>query len=727
MVKFAHLVAAQWNISHTLASELCSAFERGEIPYYLSDYNMAIATELDAFTVWEIFDYLNSIHELAPKKKRALNAVKKAGALSEELEQRIEFTVDSLELDDILIPYRPNPRSKAQLALKKGLGDVVEIIVNQQDGTTSLEELVTPYIGKDASLKTMDDVLEGVRDILAERFAYDDTVRAMAREFCFEDGYVEVVPKNKKDPRFAKFRDKFVPLAEVSEEEFLCLSVAEEKKEVRFKLGVQLFRITEVLRAHFIENHDAVGMDLLCDAIDDSWQRLLFPIVERDIKAQIRTKAEAHVLKQIAVDLDGFLAQKRPSGVVLSIESDSESRMVCIAVDSEGRLLGATEEKKPAVGAGFVSDRIRKLIVRYRPTAVLVPSGESYASVLETVTKTVEAERAGLEIVSVTSQQAGTRCAASPWMKEKNTDLNPTMQKALARAIAYTHPLELIIEIGATYFDLHPKQELVPQERLTEILKRAYVAGALHAGILIREFTDATLKHVTELEQDVLATIRSAGLKETFASKSAVASIKGVSEVLFRNIAGYIVLPDAENVLDKTRVHPQHYEMVERYCAQLNASLEVAVANPSVLLSLDIDNPIEKSFLERKLIYQLEAGAKYLSASAAKQPRKKLRLEELEEGMVLQGKVTNVTQFGVFVNINAVCDGLVHISQLADSFVEKPEQVVALGDAVTVRVVKVDTKKRRISLSMKGLGSQAPKVRPTENQLTNLVDYFSKR
>ena len=293
MIEFSKQISEKWNIAAALAEQLCIAYEKGDSPYFLSEYNPEVNLELTTSLIWEVFDFLRTMEELSSKKKRVINALKKADRLTPSVERHVTLTTNSFELDDLLLPLRPNPRSKGQIAAKKGLDELADLVIQQQEEQKSIEELASEYTGKDPSLKSADSVIQGVKDILAERFAYDETVRAMAREFAYDDGFFEIVPKNKKDPAFSQYSNKLVPIQELSKEELLRIMTAEDEKAVRLKLGVQLFRITELLRHHFITNPDSTGFDLICEAIDDSWIRLLQPMVERDVKARLREEAQA--------------------------------------------------------------------------------------------------------------------------------------------------------------------------------------------------------------------------------------------------------------------------------------------------------------------------------------------------------------------------------------------------------------------------------------------------
>jgi uncharacterized protein len=216
------------------------------------------------------------------------------------------------------------------------------------------------------------------------------------------------------------------------------------------------------------------------------------------------------------------------------------------------------------------------------------------------------------------------------------------------------------------------------------------------------------------------------GSKRSFSSKNDLLKMPGMTEAIFRNIAGYIIIPYSENPLDRTLVHPDHFNWVSEMCGQLSISPDAVIANPESLREFVEQDVAKKFYIENRLMAHLQVGQRF-NALAFSKHRRKFKLDELQEGTIVSGHVTNITPFGVFVNINAVCEGLIHISQLADTYVETPEQVVSLHDAVNVRIIGIDPKKRRISLSMKGLTSQPVKVSPSKRQLSSLANHFQNR
>jgi uncharacterized protein len=727
MKEYSKHISDTWNISEPVARELCECYEKGYSPYYCADYRPLIAVELDAAGIWPIYDFLRKMADLSPKKKRLLNALKKSGKLTGDLEKRIVHGTNSFELDDMLLPERLNPRSKGQLALKKGLAECADAVLAQQDAAT-LDDIIAPYVGRDPSLATPDDVIENVKDIIAERFAYDETARTMVREFMYDDGFFDVVTKSKTSDTLSRFVGKSVPVKEVSKEELLMLLSAEDKKLARVKLTVQLFRITELLKHHFVVNPDSPGFPLISEAIDDGWVRLLQPIAERDIKERLRDEAEGWAIGVILRDL-----QKR-----LSVEGEEKSCVACgipdkknfavIACNDKGRLYGAALEKKIPLDKPVVSERLRQFVLRYRPERILVADNENVALAEAIITKSLEGITVHPETVRVTRAQGTPDIALSAWMKSECADLEEPMQHVFAAALAYVHPLRLLPKIGAEYFSLHPLQSCVTPARLSECVDRIVTGMSLARGLPSHELgeTLAAINLEPFVGEALKKEIILRGQKEPFTSKDDLLKVPTMSESSFRSLAGYVIVPTADFALDRTTVHPDHFSWIAEICGQLQLPPEALVNDSEAVRSYPEPDFAKKLFIEKKLIGQLGVGQRFGAAAFAK-PKRKCKLTELEEGSVASGRVTNITPFGVFVNINAVCDGLIHISQLADTYVESADQVVNVGDVVNVRILKVDVKKRRISLSMKGLGHQGPKVSPSKRQLTDLASHFENR
>ncbi|MBN1128482.1 MAG: S1 RNA-binding domain-containing protein [Chitinispirillaceae bacterium] len=730
MRAFSKQIAEKWNISSAIAELVCDAFEKGDTPYYLAEYRQETAVEIPLSCLWEIFDFLEGMEELSSKKKRVLNALKKAGKQTHAIERRVNFLASPFELDDMLLPLRPNPRSRGQLAIKKGLEPLADLVMRQEEQDAPVEELARQYVGKDPSLKSASEVVQGVKDVLAERFAYDDTVRAMVREFAYDDGFIEVTPKNKQDPQLIRFIGKQVLVRELTKEDALSLLSAEKRKTARVKLGVQLFRITELLRHHFIVNPDFSGFDLICQIIDESWNRLLQPVVERDVKIRLLNEAEDWASLRIGPELEKKFAEDSRHGPVLVADASHQKYIHFIVLNGHGELLAATSEKKAAEGKIPSYERLRQFCSRHRPVTVVI-SGNEQAEIAESLVRQIVPSGEGdyvPEIVRFSPETGMVNPAGSSWLQTKYESLlDNDMRRLFGIGILYLRPVMLLPMLGTGYYSIHPLQNVLEKERFIKMVRRLVSNAALCRGIMLKDIADSPIAGIKIASSEILQAMRAVEAKEPVATKNELLKVPGMTEVLFRNIAGFLILPYAEDPRDRSLVHPDHFLLLEEASEQLNVSLDTIMAEPEALRSFVVEDFIRKAFIEKKLIEQVRSNLRH-AAVAASRMKRKFKLSELKEGSVVSGRVTNITPFGVFININAVCDGLIHISQLADEYVETPDQVVALHDKVDVRILKVDVKKRRISLSMKNLGSKkGPRVKPSQGQLNTLAEHFNAR
>ncbi len=725
MIQFSRQISEIFSVSETLAKEFCISFENGDNVYYLSDYHSIISVELETSQVFEIYAFLTKVASLSAKKKRLINGLIKANKNDKALEDRIQYITAEHEIDDLLAGLHLNPRSRGQIALAKGIGPLVDEILAQKDGDTTLEELASPYVGKDPSFATAEDVLAAASDVIVERFGTDETARSMTRDCAFEKGLIEVTPKVKKDKRFTAYAGKLVTLADVPQENLQMLLAAEDEKAARVKITVQLFAISELLRQHFIENPDSLSFDFLCIAIDECYSRWLQPIVERDVKDRIKSDAETILLRTISVDLEKTLSESAAvvSGSYLSIGAPEADHIPLIAFDSTGKLLQATSVKSFTLDRVVFSTRLKQIILRNRPSIIITPTHETSDALEELIKRALHDEVFSCTITRLAPDVDCSALVASEWMSLTCADLDMALRKAFANGILFAKPLGLVPHIGTRHFALHPKQHLISEARFNEVFNRIIVSTELHKGLILSKFFDsAAAKELVEPEQ--LAILRKN--VSSITSKALIQTIPGLTPATAHAISGYLVITDAVDPIDRTTVHPNHAGLVKEIASQLGVSLESIISDPGSIRSIPCDDFALKIYIEKKLIGQLQVGQKYVSASA-NTIRRKLKLTEITEDSVVAGRVTNVTPFGVFVDINAVCDGLIHISQLADGYVETPDQVVSVNDRIKVRIVKVDVKKRRISLSMKGLGDQGPRIKPTQNHLSNLADHFKKR
>jgi uncharacterized protein len=725
MVEFAAYIEDHWSISFDVAHAICTHHEDQDSLFFISDYVPLIASQAEFGTLSEIYRFLDKQQALEPLRNKTRNILKKADVYDDEFEEKIELSITAIEIEDLSISYRTSVRTRGQVAIAKGLDTLADKIDEQVDGSESdLITLLKTYVGKDDSLKTEEDVLAGVTDVLAERFGYEEDARVILREYAEDEGFLEVHYK-KKTKKFDDFRDKQTPLGSLTDEDVLKLKEGEVKGEIKVKIGVPIFQVNELLREHFIENDSAVGIGIIESAIDDCWNRILHPMVEDSIKEHLYEDAEIAILRSMRLDItkqvDEYVTSGKKSLVVAAAYSETEIEL--LALDNNGMLLRSTVEPVRNFGRSFVSGKIKQLVELYRSSTIAVVGNKLSDNTLEIITQTVDSMTTKPEVVKIPSTLKISSILKSDHLKKNYGTLSESALKTFAYGLARITPFALVVENGSANFKLHEKQSLISPESLDALVSELYTSAALTRGVEIGRKQDSLLLK-TGVTEEVLEELRKAKKSKKLKGKMALANLECVNERIYNNIAGYAVFPESDMVLDKSSIHPVEFSLVDSICGELGLDVEDLIKNLDKVKDFETEDESVGKFIRTQVFNQLKVAQRYVSLSS--RPKRRMRLGEVRPDAIIDGKVTNIAPFGVFIDINAVSDGLVHISELANQYVESAEQVVKVGDAVRVKVIEVNRKKKRISLSMKQADNGGRSVRASKTQLNDLASFFSK-
>ncbi len=724
MDHFSDKIAQDWNISTSCAAHLCTAYTDGDSVLYLSEYHPDVNTELDYAGTYSVYAFLDRMAALGPKRKRLKNALKKSQLLTAEVERAIDEVTNSCELDDMIAQFRVNPRSKAQKARDKGLGDLADKLLNQELEQEPEEDAAALVDSSNSALASADMILEGVRDIIVDAIARNETVRTLAREFTLDDGYIEVQPKKKYESEFKSYIENQVRLDEIPTHELLNLLSKEGEGAIKLKISVNLFSIVELLKEHLIEDPESYGTHIMIEAIEECWNKNLHSLVEKQIKEILKIDHEKDLLEEIAKELEEIAGQHDSTQRIVAIFQQDNNAIALTALDRQGNFLGASTINRTDKNSSLKS-RLSQFYNRHRPSTFLITASGETLKEITSIAEQISAQDVEITETKV-SRQSLSKIAESNWMNTRYGDLETPMRKAFASGITHCRPIPVMQQIGIEFFPLHPLQNMVASDHIYGLVDNKARALILKDGLDTRKCSVQSLLWLPCIQEEAAEKIHAAITDHGLSSKAEMASLEGISHVMYRNIAGWLLFPDSDNPLDYTRVHPDNFSWVEEICAQMDITTTALINTPEALSSYEASNYLEESYVQNALIPHLRTGKNFLLKDAARRSRRKT-LSELSEGTVVTGVVTNITKFGVFVDINAEYDGLIHISQLADQYVEVPEQVVSVRDIINVRIVKIQPEKKRISLSMKDMGNLAPKVKASKGQLDTLAQHFKTR
>ncbi len=728
MQVFSGYISEKYSISENVSSLICNHYELNDSPCYLANYSPEVCNETDLFQVLECYLELDRIKELEPKRNKLLKVLEHNEVDDEEILEAAEYSVDSYELDELMLPFISKPRSKASIARKKGLEPLADVIEEQEIEGGDFEEVAKEYLPEDLINEDMEKIRAGVHDILVESFSYDTGARQMLRDMGYEEGYVEVTPRRKNSKKFASYKNRMIPIHDMDDLELLRLREAEQKKEIRFKINVNLFQVIELLKHHFIVNHDAVGIELINEAIDTAWNKSLKPMMEKATKehffSMIDHRNTVKLLRSMDDDIEEGCKRASPA---ISLCLNGPQEIIMVTLSTDGSFLASSKDDIRVEDRPFSSSRLRKLRARYHPSRFVVPEGEEGEFITEILKLTVKEDFDKFEIVSGSLKDADA-LTGSDWMDNKNSDLEPEIKRAYSLGLSTIKYYPLIAAIGPEYFNFGEMWSLLSPEVISKYLKVQVTEKLLWRGVQPSDLSKSAVADMRGIDINTLYKIDTELRSRKIKKISDLLYIESVDDGLYRNISGFIVIKNAENPLDSTLVHPDHAQWIYDAAEKFEVSLDSIFEDPVILKEYVAEDDVKRVFTQKKLVHQLKTGVKRLKSGARKV--KKRQINELSEGAILAGVVTNVTKFGAFVDINAESDGLIHISQFKDGYVEKASDVVTPGQRVDVRVIKIDQEKKRISLSMKGVrqiraegGEEKP---PSKEQLSSLADRFNK-
>ncbi|HTQ81020.1 MAG TPA: Tex family protein [Thermoanaerobaculia bacterium] len=665
--------------------------------------------------------------ELSSRRDAILASIAEQGKLTPELEQAIRQTVSKQELEDLYLPYKPKRRTRAQIAREKGLEPLADALLAGARGTDLPEELARPFVQADKGVEDVAAALAGARDILAERLAESAPERAELRRILAGQGVLRVQVLPGKETEGAVYRDYFdhhEPVRDIPSHRLLAILRGEREgflvSDLQINEELQVSRLGE---SWGVPLATACGREVAA-ATADGYKRLLRPSITNEVRGEIRDRAEAEAIAVFRANLEALLLQA-PLGQIPVMGLDPGLRTGCklAVVDGTGRIV-ATDviyaippQAQPERAAATLTRLIRQHGVR----AVAVGNGTGSRET-ELFARKVVAELGSAEpakvIVAIVPETGASVYSASGVAREELPDLDVALRGAVSIARRLQDPLAELVKIEPRSLGVGQYQHDVDQKALERELDTAVESAVNRVGVELNTASAALLRRVSGLTERIARAIVShRDHNGPFRSRQALLQVSGFGPKTFELSAGFLRVAGGLHPLDGTAVHPERYPVVEQMAKELMVPVKDLMGNPSLVAKLDFNRfANDAAGLGKFTLGDIRAELE----RPGRDPRPEFRapewrqdvlsIEDLEVGMVLEGRVSNVANFGAFVDIGIKRDGLVHVSELAQKFVSDPRDAVQVGQIVRVKVIEVDRERGRISLSIKAL--QAPPGRP---------------
>src|SRR6266481_5368597 len=706
--------------------------EGSTVPF-IARYRKEQTGNLDEVQIRDIADQFSSLCELVERRETILASISEQGKLTDELKTKITSTFDKSELEDLYLPYKPKRRTKAMIAREKGLEPLAQYLWEQQKQAEPLAALAETCVDAEKGVTTVDEALEGARHIIAEMISEDAELRKALRQMVFDEGIVtsrkalNAVDEQEKFKMYYEYREA---VKTIPSHRMLAIRRGESEKVLYFLIESDPLRAIGILRSRVLRTTGDWTPQLEL-AIDDAWSRLLNSSIQTEIRLELKQRSDTGAIQVFRDNLYNLLLSP-PAGPIVVLGVDPGLRTGCkiAVVDETGKLLGHDviyphQPKNDVQGAGKVIERLLK---EYTVRAIAIGNGTASRET-DSFVRNYLRERQLDGVFTVTVSESGASVySASDIARQEFPDLDLTVRGAISIARRLQDPLSELVKVDPKAIVVCQYQHDVDQRQLQQSLEAVTESCVNRVGVDLNTSSWTLLRFVAGVtERTALNIVAYRDEHGRFRSRAQIKEVPGIGPKTFEQAAGLLRIRDGDNLLDITAVHPESYQIVEQIAQSLAVPIEQLIQTPQLLEKVDRNRLSAGTYTVDDILEELRKPGrdprdKFVAPVFNEQVRV---LSDVQPDMVLEGVITNVTKFGAFVDIGVHQDGLVHISELSSRYVKEPAEVVKAGQIVKVKVLGVDEKSKRISLSIKALQSlpmKQPESRPREKPQPSMQD-----
>lgn len=706
-------LAKELGIKKQQAEAAVKLIDEGNTIPFIARYRKEATGALNDEILRNLYDRLNYLRNLEEKKNQVLSSIEEQGKLTEELKAQILAAETMVVVDDLYRPYRPKRRTRATIAKEKGLEPLANIISLQMT-KKSLEEEAEAFLNPEKEVHTVEEAIEGAKDIIAEAISDEADYRIRIRELTMKKGRILSSAKDKEAESVYEMYYEFdEALAKLAGHRILALNRGEGEKILTVKIEAPEEDILRYLEHKIISRENQVTAPVLREVIADSYKRLIAPAIEREIRSALTEKAEDGAIKVFGKNLEQLLMQPPITNqTVLGWDPAFRTGCKLAVVDSTGKVL-ATTVIFPTAPQNKVEESkkvLKKLIQKYQITLISVGNGTASRESEMVIVDLLKEIPEKVQYVIVNEAGASVYSASKLATEEfPNFDVGQRSAASIARRLQ--DPLAELVKIDPKSIGVGQYQHDMNQKKLGEALGGVVEDCVNKVGVDLNTASASLLEYISGISKAVAKNI--VAFREEngrFVSRPQLLKVAKLGPKAYEQCAGFLRIAEGKNPLDATSVHPESYEATKKLLEKLGFTTNDIKEGNLKGISKKISD-------YKKLAEELEIGELTLRdivkelEKPARDPREDMpkpilrsdvmEMKDLEPGMVLKGTVRNVIDFGAFVDIGVHQDGLVHISQMSDRYIKHPLEVVAVGDIVEVKVLSVDLKKQRIQLTMK--------------------------
>lgn len=713
------IIADELNVKYKQVENAVNLIDEGNTIPFIARYRKEVTGGLSDEDLRILYERLNYLRNLENRKEEVKNSIEEQGKLTDEIVKALQNARILAEVEDIYRPYKQKKRTRATVAKEKGLEPLSEALINQ-DNKVSIEEIAKKFIDPEKGVETVEDAIAGAKDIIAENISDNPTYRKEIKRYCYRDGVIatEVNEKDEKEDKatYQMYFDFNEKVNRIPSHRILAINRAEKENAIKLKIQKPEENIIDFIERDVIKDKNSNYANILEDTVEDSFKRLIEPSVEREIRSDLTEKAEEKAIKVFGQNAKQLLMGAPLKGLtVMGFDPAYRTGCKIAVIDETGKLLATTTvyPTEPQNKVEEAKKELKSLIKKYNINMIAIGNG----------TASRESEKFVADMISeidqevyyaIVSEAGASVYSASKLATEEYPDINVSLRGAISIARRLQDPLAELVKIDPKAIGVGQYQHDVNQKKLAESLAGVVEDAVNEVGVDVNTATPSLLSYVSGINKTIANNIvKYRDENGKIMERKELLKVPKLGKVAFEQCAGFIRIFDGKNPLEITAVHPESYEKAEQLLENIGYKKEDLKDSEKIK-----DIKLKLSGVNIKDMSQkLEIGEMTLKdiidelSKPGRDPRDEmpkpilrsdvLKFEDLKEGMVLNGTVRNVIDFGAFVDIGVKHDGLVHISELSENYVKNPSDVVSIGDIVKVKVIKIDNDRQKVSLSMK--------------------------
>ena len=707
------ILKKEFNLRDEQINNTIKLIDEGNTIPFIARYRKEMTGEMSDVTLRAFYDKLIYLRNLQNRKDDVIRIIEEQGKLTSEIKVSIEKANTLQEVEDIYAPYKQKKRTRATIAKERGLEQLALDILNKN--ISNIDEEVSKYINPEKDVNSVEDAIKGANDIIAEIVSDDAKIRKYIRELALREGVIVTKNSNEEKSVYDMYYDYSESVKTIAPHRVLAINRGEKEDFLKVKVEINNEKVINYIINEYVNDKNLKNKEVIVSAIEDSYKRLIFPSIEREIRNTLTENAQERAISVFGKNVKSLLLQAPVKDkVVMGFDPAFRTGCKIAVVDKNGKLLDTTTvyPTEPQNKVEESKKELKTLIEKYNIDIIAIGNGTASRESEKFVSDMIKEIDREVQYIIV-SEAGASVYSASELANEEHPDINVSLRGAISIARRLQDPLAELVKIDPKSIGVGQYQHDLNQKKLEGVLDGVVEDSVNSVGVDLNTASYSLLEHIAGISKTIAKNI--VAYREEngdFTSRAQIKKVKRLGPQAFTQCAGFMRIEGAKNPLDNTGVHPESYDICKNMLDMLGYSLS-DVENKNIS---DIDSKVEAIGI-KELSDKLQVGEVTLKDIIAeikkpgRDPREEgikpilrtdvLKIEDITEGMILKGTVRNVVDFGAFVDIGIKNDGLVHKSEMSKGFVKDPMTVVTVGDIVDVKVIGVDMNKKRVALSMK--------------------------